>query len=83
MVVKWSLSQLGQARREDQREVTCSMSVISLVVSWKMLGQAHCSLLPVSPALWVQREGKPCSCEEEGPASVGGPLLESSVLVSQ
>lgn len=45
MVVKWSLSQLGQARREDQREVTCSMSGISLVVSWKLLGQAHCSLL--------------------------------------
>lgn len=28
-----------------QNELTCYMSVVSPVVSWKILGQAHCSLL--------------------------------------
>lgn len=72
MVVKWSLSQLGQARREDQREVTCSMSIVGPIVSWKMLGQAHYSLLP-SLLLSGSREEGSCAAMRRRSLPLWGP----------
>lgn len=71
-VVKWSLSQLGQARREAQREVTCSMSIIGPIVSWKMLGQAHYSLLP-SLLLSGSREEGSCAARRRRSLHLWGP----------
>lgn len=72
MVVKWSLSQLGQARREDQREVTCSMSTVGPIVSWKILGQAHYSLLP-SLLLSGSREEGNCAAMRRRALPLWGP----------